>query len=135
MFPIVESLHIVSFALLVGAIAVVDVRLLGGLRHTAVAPLLRSALPVAMLGFCAAVVTGTLLFVSNAGELLANRAFGVKLALLSFAGLNAAWFHASAVKAALQDTGPPTSSMRVAGAASLLLWAATVFAGRLIAYV
>ena len=134
-FPIVESLHIVSFALLLGAIAVVDVRLMGGLRHTAVAPLLRSALPVALAGFCAAVLTGTLLFVSNAGELLANRAFGIKLGLLSFAGLNAAWFHASAVKAALEDTGPPTRMMRVAGASSLLVWVATVFAGRLIAYV
>ena len=134
-FPVVESLHILSIALLVGGIAVVDARLLGLLRHGAVAPLLRSALPVAVAGFCGAVATGSLLFVANAGELLANRAFTIKLVLLSLAGLNAAWFHASAAKEALASTGAPALGLRIAGASSLLLWAATIVAGRLIAYV
>jgi len=134
-FPFVEAGHILSFALLLGAIAVIDVRLMGLLRHQPVAPLLRSALPVALAGFAGAVASGTLLFVANAGDLIANRAFGVKLVLLSFAGLNAAWFHASAAKEALATTAPPPATMRIAGAVSLLLWAATVVAGRLIAYV
>jgi hypothetical protein len=134
-YPAVESVHIVSIALLIGAIAVVDLRLMGALRHAAVLPVLRSALPVALAGFAGAVASGTLLFVANAGDLIANRAFGVKLALLSFAGLNAAWFHASAAKEALATTAPPPATMRIAGAVSLLLWAATVVAGRLIAYV
>ncbi|MFO0458516.1 MAG: hypothetical protein ACK50I_04765, partial [Burkholderiales bacterium] len=98
-------------------------------------PLLRSALPVALVGFCAAVASGTLLFVANAGELLANRAFVVKVALLMFAGLNAAAFHASAAKEALRTTDAPGPGMRAAGAASLLLWASVIVAGRLIAYV
>ncbi len=134
-FPLVESAHILSIALLVGSIAVVDLRLMGLLRHQASAALMRSALPVSLAGFCGAVATGTLLFVANAGELLANRAFTIKVVLLMFAGLNAAWFHASAAKDALQSTGAPTLTMRVAGALSLLLWAAVVVAGRLIAYV
>jgi hypothetical protein len=134
-FPIVESVHILSFAARVGAIAVVDARLLGLLRHAAIEPLLRSALPVALVGFCMAVASGSLLFVANAGELLANRAFVAKIALLMLAGLNAAAFHASAAKAALHTTDPPGLAIRAAGAASLLLWAAVVVAGRLIAYV
>jgi hypothetical protein len=134
-FPIVESVHIVSFALLVGAIAVVDARLLGLLRHQALAPLLRSALPIALAGFAGAVASGTLLFVADAGELLGNRAFAAKLALLSVAGLNAAWFHASATREALRTDGAPTATMRAAGAVSLLVWIATIVAGRLIAYV
>jgi 4-alpha-glucanotransferase len=134
-FPIVESLHILSIALLVGGIAVVDARLMGFMRHGGVAPLLRSALPVAVLGFCGAVATGSLLFAANAGELLANRAFTIKLLLLSLAGLNAAWFHASAAKDALQGTDAPALGLRIAGASSLLLWGATIVAGRLIAYV
>ncbi|HYF59355.1 MAG TPA: hypothetical protein VEA81_10405 [Burkholderiaceae bacterium] len=134
-FPIVESAHIVSFALLFGAIAVVDARLLGALRHLPAAPLLRSALPLAGLGFAGAVVTGSLLFVANAGELLANRAFVAKIALLMLAGLNAAWFHASATKEALAADGPPDASMRAAGALSIASWIAVIVAGRLIAYV
>jgi hypothetical protein len=134
-FPIVESVHILSFALLVGAIAVVDLRLLGLLRHDATEPLLRSALPVAIAGFCAAVASGSLLFVANAGDLVANRAFAIKLALLCAAGLNAAWFHASVPKDALRGVSPPSASMRAAGALSLLSWAAVIVAGRMIAYV
>jgi hypothetical protein len=134
-FPLVESAHILSFALLVGAIAVLDVRLLGLLRHQGVGPLMRSALPVALVGFGGAVVSGTLLFVANAGDLLANRAFTVKIALLMLGGLNAAWFHASAAREALESTQAPPLGMRVAGASSLLLWAAVVVAGRMIAYV
>jgi hypothetical protein len=134
-YPFVESAHILSIALLVGAIAVIDLRLMGLLRHQAVAPLLRSTLPVALAGFAGAVATGTLLFVANAGELLANRAFSVKIALLMLGGLNAAWFHASATREALASGAAPAAGMRIAGALSLLLWAATVVAGRLIAYV
>ncbi len=134
-FPIVESVHILSFALLVGAIAVVDARLLGLLRHAAIEPVLRSALPVALVGFCGAVASGSLLFVADAAGLLANRAFVAKVALLMLAGLNAAAFHASAAKEALRSTDPPGLAMRAAGATSLLLWAAVIVAGRLIAYV
>ncbi|MFM1988148.1 MAG: hypothetical protein RJA99_1105 [Pseudomonadota bacterium] len=133
-FPAVESAHLISVALLVGSIAVVDLRLLGALRHAPIAPLLRSALPVALAGFAGAVATGTLLFVANAGDLVGNRLFAIKLVLLSLAGLNAAWFHASAAREALATTAPPPASMRIAGAASLLLWASTIVAGHLIAY-
>jgi hypothetical protein len=134
-FPMVESAHILSFALLVGAIAVLDVRLIGLLRHQAAGALMRSALPVALVGFGGAIVSGTLLFVANAGDLLANRAFTVKIALLMLGGLNAAWFHASTTREALASDAPPPAGMRVAGAISLLLWAAVIVSGRLIAYV
>lgn len=134
-FPIVESVHILSFALLVGGIAVVDARLMGLLRHTAIAPLLKSALPISIAGFAGAVASGTLLFVANAGDLVANRAFAVKIALLMLAGLNAAWFHASAAREALSSTASPGAAVRIAGATSLLLWSAVIVAGRMIAYV
>lgn len=134
-FPLVESAHILSFAMLVGAIAVVDIRLLGLRRHGALEPLLRSALPVALVGFCGAVASGSLLFVANAGDLLGNRAFAAKLALLMLAGLNAAAFHAGAAKEALRTTAPPELGVRIAGGASLALWASVIVAGRLIAYV
>ena len=134
-FPFVESAHIASFALLFGAIAVVDARLLGALRQGPAAPLLRAALPLALAGFFGAVLTGSLLFVTQAGDLLANRAFAAKLALLMLAALNAAAFHAGTTRATLDVDAPPTPGMRVAGALSLLLWTGVIVAGRLIAYV
>ncbi len=66
------------------------------------------------------------------GDLIANRAFAVKLALLCAAGLNAAWFHASAAKEA--SARPSARARDPCGRrASLLLWAAVIVAGRLIA--
>ena len=58
-YPMVESAHLLSIALLVGSIAVVDLRLMGLLRHQAAAALMRSALPVSLAGFCGAVATGS----------------------------------------------------------------------------
>ena len=127
-FPFVEAAHIVSFALLIGAIAVIDVRLMGLLRHQPVAPLLRSALPVALVGFAGAVATGTLLFVANAGELLANRAFVIKMGLVMLAGLNAAWFHARGSIGKLDVTA------RAQTVLSLGLWLAVMICGRWIGY-
>jgi len=134
-YPIVEAMHIVSFALLVGGIGVLDARLIGLLRHTPVAPLMRSVLPVAFAGFVGAVLSGLVLFVAGADELLGNRAFVAKFVLLMLAGLNAAWFHAGAAREALASTGPPSGRLRAAGLLSLLLWIAVIVAGRLIAYV
>ena len=72
---------------------------------------------------------------ANAGELIANLAFTVKVALRMLGGLNAAWFHASTMREALASDAPPPAGMPVAGAISLLLWAAVIVSVRLIAYV
>lgn len=133
-FPAVESLHIVGFALLFGAIAVLDARLLGVRAHASIASLMSSALPLAGIGFLLAVLSGTLLFVANASELIASRTFAIKMGLLMLAGVNAAAFHAGTAREALRVEGPPTAAMRAAGAVSLLIWIAVIVCGRLIAY-
>jgi hypothetical protein len=69
------------------------------------------------------------MFSSQTGELLANRAFLVKIGLLMLAGINAAIFHA---RGGLQRLDGLARAQTVV---SLGLWLAVIIAGRWIAYV
>ncbi len=136
LYPAVECLHILGFALLVGAIASFDLRVLRGPPPAGIEALAAQTLPVARAGFALAAPRGALLFVTESTAYLANPAFLAKLALAALALLNVLWFHARL--GALRRQGDGTSSagvLRVSALASLLLWAGVLIAGRLIAYV
>ena len=136
-YPTVETIHIVGFALLVGSIFIVDLRLLGVRRNVALAPLLRFVLPVTLLCLLLVVPTGLLLFAAHANDLVGNRAFLVKMLLLFGAATNALMFHAGPYRAEI-DASPgttPRGSTRLFAAVSIVLWVSVLVAGRLIAYV
>lgn len=140
-YPRVETIHIVGFALLVGSIFVVDLRLLGMQRDVALAPLLRFVLPVTLLCLLLVVPSGLLLFAAHASDLVGNRAFIVKLVLLFAAATNALMFHVGPLRAQLGaevDEAPgtrPRGPTRIFAALSLALWISILVAGRMIAYV
>lgn len=136
-YPAVETLHILGFAVLVGSIVVVDLRLLGWRRATPLGPLLRSALPLTVLSSLVVVPTGLLLFAAHANDLVGNSAFVVKMLLIFFAATNAAMFHAGPYRAEVEapSGSAPRASTRVFAVASIGLWVAIVVAGRWIAYV
>ena len=136
-YPMVETIHIVGFALLVGSIFVVDLRLLGVRRDVALAPLLRFVLPVTLLCVLLVVPSGLLLFTAHANDLVGNRAFIVKIMLLFAAGTNALMFHAGPYRVEIdapQGTRP-RGSTRAFAAVSIAVWLAILVAGRMIAYV
>lgn len=137
LYPLVEVLHILGLALLVGAIVAFDLRLMGLHARLPAEALSRLLLPVAVVGFLLAVPTGMLLFVSEATALARNPVFLVKMGLLVAALGNIGLFHRGAGRRILDwgGGGRPPPAARVAGAASLLLWVAVLAAGRLIAYV
>jgi len=133
-YPLVESLHIVALSTLFGAMAVVDLRLLGFSRALPIAPLMRHAVPLALLAFCFAGATGLLLFLAHADDLIGNRVFALKMCLIGAAGTNAAIFHAG-------QWGDPTRwgesapfMPRLLAAASLVIWTGVIVCGRWIAY-
>jgi len=138
LYPLVEVLHILGLALLVGAIVAFDLRLLG-----ARAPLLpadalsRLLLPIAVTGFALTIPTGVLLFTAEATALVGNPAFLAKMALLVLALANIAVFHnrTGHRMASWSLADRPPRAARVAGAASLTLWVGILALGRLIAYV
>ncbi len=128
LYPMLESLHVLGIALLVGSLVVLELRV-WGLGAALPAPALaRLALPVSLAGFGLAGLTGLTMFISNPGELLANRFFVVKISLVMLAGLNAAAFHARGGLATLDGVA------RVQTLVSLGLWGAVIICGRWIAY-
>jgi hypothetical protein len=136
LFPTVETIHVVALALVVGTIAHVDLRLLSlASRGRAVTALAREVLPWTWASFGVAVVSGGLLFSSNAIKYYANLPFRLKLALLALAGVNMAIFHALTWRSVARwDLARPALAARLAGGLSLLFWVGVVAMGRWIGF-
>ena len=137
LYPLVETLHILGFVLLVGAAAMFDLRLLGVSRGLPVTGLARHLLPWARAGFALAAPTGLLLFASDATSLATNPALQAKLVALGLGVLNTLVFHwrtAASIERWDRDAATPPAA-RAAALVSLGAWTATVALGRLIAYV
>ena len=136
LYPSIEILHILGFVTLVGSIAMLDLRLLGLSREIPVRRLARHVLPWTLGALLVIVPTGLLMFMAHAADFVGNRAFILKLILISVAGCNAAAFHMGAYRTVAQwDTGvaaPPAAMLHAA--ASLLIWIGVISCGRLLAY-
>jgi hypothetical protein len=133
-YPLVETLHIAALATLFGAMAVVDLRILGFSKTLPVEPLMRHALPIALIAFCLAGATGLMLFLAHADDLIGNRMFVLKMCLIGAAGINAAIFH-SGTRAGPAKWGVVAPwEARLTAALSLLIWAGVITCGRWIAY-
>jgi len=136
-YPVIESVHVLSLCLFLGIAMFWDLRLLyWGLRRVPVSDVSSRLMPWTVVGFVLMSVSGLLLFIEEPVRFYGNIFFRVKLVLLVVAGLNAFIFHSNAGKRIIDwDTSPITpTGARVAGAVSLLLWAAIVVCGRFIAY-
>lgn len=137
LFPFIESVHVLAVCLVVGSIAVVDLRLLGlASVDRPVGRLMRSILPVTVGAFGLAVAAGSLLFISHASKYLENHFFIAKITLIALAGVNMAVFHLIGARNLDQwenDALPPLFA-RVAGGLSLILWVSVVACGRWIGF-
>jgi hypothetical protein len=137
LYPALETLHIWGFVTLVGAVVMFDVRVLGLSRRIPVDDLARHLLPWSVGALIVIVPTGLLMFLGDAGALVANPAFLVKLSLIFLAGCNAAAFHLGPLRTVAQwRTGVAAPHVaRFHAVVSLVLWLSVIVCGRLIAYV
>jgi hypothetical protein len=137
LFPLVETVHIIGFSILVGAIVMFDLRILGVSKRISVRLLARHLLPWSLGALLLIVPTGTLMFSSEATDLVSNRAFVVKMLLLMLAGANAAAFHLGSFRNAelWVQNAPAPMGAKLHAVASMLIWAAVITCGRMIAYV
>lgn len=137
LFAWIESVHVLMATTVLGTIAIVDLRLVGYPAHRRGARrLMLDLLPFSWTAFAMAVVTGSLLFVSNAPAYAGNRPFLAKMVVLSLAGINMAIFHLTAYRRIgdWDEDLPPPRAARLSGAASLSLWVLVVFLGRWIGF-
>ncbi|WP_298929374.1 hypothetical protein [uncultured Ramlibacter sp.] len=127
-YPALEVVHISGIALLLGNLVLLELRVFGRGAALPVAELARLSLGLAGAGFCLAAASGLLMFASQAAELLANRAFTLKMLLLLAAGCNAGWFHGRGSLTRLDATA------RMQMLLSTAIWLAVITCGRWIAY-
>lgn len=130
-YPTVLTLHTVGLGIVVGASAVVDLRLLGyapRIRLAALLPLFR----LMAWAFALNATTGILLFIADATTKSHQTVFYVKLSMIFLA----LWctFATRRIVRADADAAAATGSSRRFALLSLVLWAGAITAGRLMAY-
>jgi hypothetical protein len=82
-FPLLEILHILGFALSIGTIAVVDLRLLGwGMKQSTPAQVLKGTANWSLAGIVAMLLTGPAIFSSDPRMYLFNQSFRFKVVVL-----------------------------------------------------
>src|SRR6202034_2901297 len=130
-FPIAECFHIAAFAWSIGLIAIVDFRLLGvGLKRETVAQVAKATAPWTLLGLAVVLLSGPILFLSDARMYLHNPSFRFKIGALVIAIIFNYTIHR---KVAMSDNS--SAGVRaVVGIVSLLLWVSVVFGGLFIAF-
>ena len=136
LFPIVETLHVVALTIVVGTIAMIDLRLLGlSSRNSAVSRLTNEVLPWTWRAWIAAAICGVLMFMAKAEVYAGNLEFRLKFVCMALAGVNMLVFHfGSYRRVARWDLLQPPFSARLAGGLSLTLWISVVFFGRWVGF-
>ena len=136
LYPAANVGHIVSLVVFAGAVAVMDIRLLGGLAATAPGRVLARARSFAVAALAGMAVTGFMLFSAEASHLALNPVFQLKAILVGAGLVNVALYEFSARREV--DGLAPGASMprraKLAGALSLGIWIAAAACGRSIAY-
>lgn len=135
LYLLVNAAHILSVGLLVGAILPLDLRLAGVLRRGALSEIAPFLSRGAATGLLCAIVTGLCLFSVKPGEYVANPAFQAKAALLGLGVANVFLQHRGAAWNDAIAGAPVRFRTRLLAVASLLIWTATLVAGRWIGFV
>ena len=132
LFPVIESIHLLSLAMLGGSILLVDFRLLGlGLKDRAVSELARDARPWMIAGLIAMVLSGIPLFLSEPIKCYYNDSFWVKMTALPIAIAFAFTIRARVTADGVRNTA---RRQMLVGALSIALWVVVAAAGRWIGF-
>jgi hypothetical protein len=128
---VVEVVHLLGLTLLLGSVLMVNLRLLGlTMKRQTVSDVVRGARPLLWLGVAIALISGTLLFLTEAVKCYYNIAFWYKMSFLCAAIL----FQLIAQNRLLVKL-PPRPGLRAIAGISLVLWFGVGIAGRAIAFV
>ena len=133
LFPVIEAFHLVAFAVLGGAVLLVNLRLLGLVMRTQSAmQLARDARPWLAGSVAVMLVSGVLLFLSEAVKCYYSFPFKVKIASLFFA-IIFTWTLQYRMAAAV-DARPRAFTGRMVALVTLVLWGAVAWGGRWIGF-
>lgn len=137
-FPMLESIHVIAAAMVVGSILMVDLRLLGfAAGKYAISTMSRELVPWTWFAFAVATVTGLGMFITRAASHVLNPAFQWKMFLLLLAGINMIFFHYWIYRQIqhwdVSDKVP--ANIRFFGASSLIIWCGVMLSGRWVGHI
>ena len=136
-FPAIETVHVLSLALSVGTILMLDLRLIGaGMRHAQVSQIVNGLKRWYLIGFALMFASGALLFWSEAAKCYLSGPFRFKMLFLLLAGVNALIFELRFAPT-MNDWGAQMrapAGARTVGWCSLICWIGVIALGRWTAY-
>src|SRR5690606_6173796 len=120
MYPAFETIHYLGLAVLVGAIMLIDLRLLGFARSLPL-PSMLGLVPWVWAGFVILVVSGTLMLICRATRFGTKRIFWLTMALVALAGVNALIFPVSLARSGNQwmSAARPPAGIKLVATLSL----------------
>jgi uncharacterized protein DUF6644 len=136
LYPFANVGHIVALVAFAGAVAVMDLRLLGAFAATVPGHVLVLARRAAIAAFCALAATGFMLFSAEASHLVVNPVLRLKAALVAAGLVNVLAYELATRKTveALPAGAPMPPSTRIGAGISLAIWICVAACGRSIAY-
>jgi hypothetical protein len=133
LFPVIEGIHLLGLCVIGGAILLVDMRLLGlGLRRQPIAELARDRRPFLLGSLAVMLVTGLLLFSSEAVKCYYSPAFWFKMTSLMLAVIFTFTVHQRVTQADDARIGPIKG--KLVALISLALWSGVGWGGRWIGF-
>ncbi len=132
-----ETIHFLGLALMVGAIGVLDLRMLGVAKQIPLRPLHR-LVPWGILGFAMNLVTGIMFYAADAMQYSHNIAFQFKMLFVGLAGLNVLYFYATGLSHRIEELGPGADaplSAKIVAATSLIMWFGVMYWGRMLPFI
>ena len=133
LFPTFETLHFIGLCILLGAMLIVDLRLLGLFRDVAPSKIMKFSY-VAAGGLLLNLLSGVGFFAADPLRYWANPAFQLKALLLAAAFVNIAVFELGARQRvlAMPEHADIGVGIKIMGTVSLGLWFAILILGRLL---
>jgi hypothetical protein len=134
-WPTLETLHFIGLCMLMGALLVMDLRLIG-FQRTIPLKAVHSLMPVAIIGFVINLVTGLGFLFGDPRNYAGEIGFKLKMLFILLAGLNFIVYYIK-VDPLLKTSNPtaPTPTLaKTVGAASLFFWFGVLAFGRLLPY-
>jgi hypothetical protein len=136
LWPLMQTLHLLGFTLLIGTVGFFDLRALGVAKGIPLRAIHR-LIPWGIAGYIGNLLLGIVFFSGHPEQYFYNNAFRLKLVFMAVAGANILAFYGTSafaeVKALPADANAPLRIKLIAGI-SLFAWVAVLVCGRLITF-
>ena len=132
-YALILFMHTLGLSLVVGGSAIIDLRILGFATQAPLRPL-EKLFRYIWIGFALNLISGTILLMADASVKMRNPVFGIKIVLVLIGVAILRMQRTKVFANPAIDKGELPGGARGLAWASILVWLATITAGRLLAY-